>query len=425
MESSIVHSEEAVMVRALPNGLTVTLESLPHVRSVSAGVWIKTGSVNEPPNQGGISHFIEHLLFKGTSKRSARELVEAIECRGGQINAFTTRDYTCIYVKVLDDHWAAGIDVLCDIVKNSRLNDVEKERNVILEEIASIEDVPEELAHDLFAERMWPEHPLGRPIPGTAQCVQRLTYADLADYYHRWYHPGNLIISVAGHIDSEAVFDEVSAQFDNLPARSSGAPTTTPPEFSPGLETAIRDIGQSHVCFGFPGPTPHSEERYVYDILCSALGGGSTSRLFEKVREDEGLAYAIYSFHSAYHLAGMFGVYAAVAPENLDKTLELCANELRDFRDNPISESELQLNREQLKGGLLMALENTSSRSSRLAKNMIYHNRVVPVEELVDGIDRVTPEHVQALAQSIFQPEKLCLVVVGPHRGERLKTLAL
>ncbi len=425
MESSMVHSQETAVTRAFPNGLTVAVEPLPHVRSVSAGVWIKTGSVNEPQEQGGISHFLEHLLFKGTTRRSARELVEAIERHGGQINAFTSRDYTCIYVKVLDNHWVTGIDVLCDIINNSVLSDVEKERNVILEEIASIEDVPEELAHDILTEQMWPEHPLGRPIPGSSQCVQRLSRADLSDYYHRWYHPGNLIVAVAGHVEPEAVFEQVAAQFEDAPARPAAAPTTEAPKFSPGVEKAVRDISQSHFCFGFPGPTPLSEDRYVYDLLCSALGGGSTSRLFEKIREDEGLAYAIYAFHSAYYLAGMFGVYAAVAPENLDRTLELCASELRDFRDNPMTETELELNREQLKGGLLMALENTSSRSSRLAKSLIYHNRILSVDELVGAIDQVTSEQVQTLAQSIFRPEKLCMVVVGPHRGKSLAPLAL
>ena len=415
------YSQDTAIVHTFPNGLTLAMEFIPHVHSISAGVWIKTGSGNELPEHGGISHFIEHLLFKGTRNRSARDLVESIESKGGQINAFTTRDTTCLYVKVLESQWQVAVDVLADVVRNSLLCDVEKERNVILEEIASIEDVPEELAHDLFTERLWPGHPLGRPITGTTESVGRITEAELAAYYHTWYRPENIIFSMAGNFDPEQVYQRLAEDFEDAEAGEAPEDFTQPPRFTSGIQAAERDIGQSHVCFGFPGPTCTSSRRYVYDLLASALGGGSTSRLFEKVREDKGLAYAIYSFESAYLLSGMFGVYAAVAPENLETALGLCAQEMRDIRDNAMSEDELTLNREQLKGSMLMSLESTFNRMARLAKSLHYHGRIVPIQEILDNLEAITVSDVQALAQEIFRPDQCCMVVVGPHQQESLR----
>ncbi|MFP4174105.1 MAG: M16 family metallopeptidase [Candidatus Hydrogenedentota bacterium] len=419
------YSQESAIVRTLPNGLTLAMEFIPHVHSISAGVWIKTGSGNERPEQGGISHFIEHLLFKGTRNRSPRELVESIESKGGQINAFTTRDTTCLYVKVLENQWQVAVDVLADVVRNSLLCDVEKERNVILEEIASIEDVPEELAHDLFTERLWPGHPLGRPITGTAESVGRIRQEDLAAYYNTWYRPENIIFSMAGNFDPELVHQRLAQDFEDAEFQGANEGSTQPPRFTSGLEAAERDIGQSHVCFGFPGATSTSSRRYTYDLLASALGGGSTSRLFEKIREDEGLAYAIYSFESAYLLSGMFGVYAAVAPENLKTVLALCAREMRDIRDNAMPEEELTLNREQLKGGMLMSMESTFNRMARLAKSLQYHGRIVPLQEVLDNLEAITVNDVQTLAQEIFQPDQCCMVVVGPHQQDSLQPLPL
>lgn len=409
---------EAAVARKLANGVTITMERLSYLRSAAAGIWIKTGSANESEAHSGVSHFLEHLFFKGTAKRSARELVDAIESKGGQLNAFTSRDYTCIYVKTLDTHIDTGIEILADIVKNSQFCDLEKERNVVLEEIAAIEDVPEDFVHENLAKKFWPGHPLGRPVSGLAESVRRLSIDDIRAYYTAWYRPQNMYFSIAGNFDETTVLEQVRTEWGDL-APGVTAERCGPPSFGAGTENMKRDIGQSHVCLGFPGPVANDPRRYVYDFLSNTLGGGATSRLFEKIREDEGLAYSIYSFHAAHLSSGILGVYAAVAPQNLDKTLELIAHELRDLRENPLEATEFDANREQLKGGMLMALESTFVRMSRMAKSMMYFGRVIPVEEVIKSVDAVTPSDVQHLAQEILAAEKCALVTLGPANGKR------
>jgi predicted Zn-dependent peptidase len=401
------------IARKLENGLTITFEHLPYLHSATAGIWIKTGSANELEKQSGISHFLEHLFFKGTKTRSARQIIEPIESKGGHLNAFTSREYTCIYVKSLDKHLATGIEVLGDIIKNSTFADLEKERNVILEEIASIDDVPEDYCHDLLASRMWPDHPLGRPVSGSAESVSAMTQEDIRAYYKNWYRARNMHFSIAGNFDEAKVLDQLYQEFGEL-APSASRVHADAPTFASGLEVFERDIAQNHFCIGFPGPTVSEARRYTYDVLWSALGGGSTSRLFQRIREDEGLAYSIYTFHSAYFKAGMFGVYAAVAPESLEKTLDLSFEEIRKFRDKPITEEELQLNREHLKGSMLMSLESTFNRMSRMGKSMMYYKRLLSIEEIIAALDAVTINDVYELAQEIFRPEQATMVMLGP-----------
>ncbi len=410
-------TDDTVVVRKLANGVTVTIERLPHLHSAAAGVWVKTGSANEPDSQAGISHLLEHLFFKGTATRTARELVEVIERQGGQLNAFTSRDYTCVYVKTLDTHIGAGIEILADIIKNSLFCDLEKERNVVLEEIASIEDVPEDYVHERLARRLWPNHPLGRAVSGTVETVAALGLDDVRAYYDAWYRPQNLYFSIAGNFDQDTVLDQVRAEFSALPPGAT-VDRSGKPEFGRGVELIERNIAQNHLCIGFPGPAITDPRRYVYDVLSSTLGGGSTSRLFERIRENEGLAYAIYSFNAAHLASGMLGVYAAVAPENLAKTIELTFRELRNLRDAPMSDDELDINREQLKGGMLMALEHTSVRMARMARSMMYFGRLITVEEVVNEVDAVTAEGVQALAQDVFTPDTCAMVALGPCDGQ-------
>ena len=401
------------VIRILDNGLNLTCERLPHLRSAAIGLWIRTGSVNETAPQSGISHFLEHLFFKGTKTRTARDLVEAIERHGGQLNAFTSRDYTCVHAKTLDSHVATAIEILADIVKHSQFYDLEKERNVVLEEIASVEDVPEDLAHERLALKLWPDQSLGRPVSGTVETVSALSLEDIRAYYDAWYNPGNFYFSIAGNFDEDAVVEQVCREFgDWQPAPL--AEDNKPAIFGGGVENIEREIAQTHVCLGFPGPVATDPRRYVYDVLSSALGGGSTSRLFERIREDEGLAYTIYAYHSAHRAAGMLGIYAAVAPQNLSKAFDITFEELRKFRETPMSADELDINREQLKGGLLMALENTFVRMSRMAKSMMYFGRMVSVEEVIEAVDAVMAEDVRSLADDIFKPESCALVTVGP-----------
>lgn len=422
---STTYTPEAASTRILDNGLTVTLERLPHLHSFSAGVWIKSGSANERDREAGLAHFLEHLVFKGTTTRTAQQLMREIEGRGGQFNAFTSREYTCIYVKMLSEHVHVGLDILADVVKNATFHDLEKERNVILEEIASIEDTPDEYAHDLITLQHWPDHPLGRPVSGSHDSVSALGLEDVRAFHTRWYQPRNMVVSVAGRFDEEAV----GAQIENLFAdMTPGAEPASigPPEFLAGSRHVPRDIAQSHICCCFPGVPVSAHERYAAELLSSVLGGGSTSRLFERIREDEGLAYAIYSYQAAFLSAGVFGVYAAVAPQNLKQTLAITSAELRRMREEPVPESELALNREQIKGGLLMALENTFTRMSRMAKSMFYYGRILSVEELIAALESVTAEDIQEMAGRMFTPDKCALLVLGPAtRGHIEEGLSL
>jgi len=419
-----VYSNEAAAVHVLPNGLTVTLEQLPYLRSFSVGIWIRAGSGNESEPQNGISHFLEHLLFKGTLSRTARDLMDAIESKGGQLNAFTSRDYTCVYVRALDTQVETAITILADIIKHSTFNDLDKERNVVLEEITSGEDVPEEYVHDLFALQFWPDHPLGRPVAGTVETVSAMQLEHVRDYYSQWYRPRDMFFSIAGSFDADAVLDQVSREFGSI------VDLPTPPR--PGLPANAagvawheRDIAQNHLCFGFPSPALADPLRYRYDMLSNILGGGSTSRLFERIREDEGLAYAIYTFHSTYSNAGMIGVYAAVAPENLAMTCEISTQELRKLQDSRVEADEMESNREQLKGSMLMALESTFTRMSRLARTMMHYGRLVGVDEVVQAIDAVSPDDIQNVAQSIFVLDRASLSVLGPKAGTSFDGLKL
>lgn len=414
MTATSTHTELEPHLHVLPNGLTVAMEQLPYLHSATISVWIRTGSANEAKEHAGVSHFLEHLFFKGTESRTARELMEAIESRGGHMNAFTSREYTCLYVKCLKAHVAISIEVLGDIVKRSTFTDMDKERHVILEEIASAIDVPEDYAHDLLTERVWPGHALGRPIAGYHDTVSAISLEDVRAYMDTQYLPRNMVVAVAGNFDEGAVLKQLEDEFGPLAA---GAPENgfDSAEFSPGADWVDRPIAQNHVSFAFPALSITDERRYVYDLLSNVLGGGSTSRLFERIREDEGLAYSIYSFHQGYRKNGMLGVYAAIAPENFQKTVTLCSEELRKLRDGPVPADELAGNKEQLKGGLLLALESTFNRVGRMARSLMYFGRVLTVEEILESVDAVSTAQIQSLAQSLFTPDGYAMAVLGPR----------
>jgi predicted Zn-dependent peptidase len=418
------HSDEAVSLTTFDNGLTVAQEVLPYLRSATAGLWIAAGSAHEKPHETGLAHFLEHLFFKGTKTRTVRQIMEAIESRGGQINAFTSREYTCLYVKTLDNHIQTGIEILADVAKNALFADLEKERNVVLEEIASVEDTPDEHIHDLLTEYLWPNHALGRPVSGTQESVSQLFREHVQTFYDTWYKPGRMVFSIAGNFDREAVLSQVRAEFDGLIPGAAPAAAEAP-AFRGGVQTVDRDIAQAHVCLGFPAPDLRRPDRYVCDMVSNILGGGSTSRLFERIREDEGLAYSIYTFHSLYTRAGMLGVYAAVAPQSYQKTLDLTFEELRRLCAERISAEELEMNREQIKGNMLMALESTFTRMSRMAKCLMYYGRLIPVDEVIANVDAITPDDVQSFAQKTFTPENCALVTLGPTDGHAVESIPL
>lgn len=401
-------------VSKLDNGLTVVLEPLPHVRSLTAGVWVRTGSANESERLAGVSHFLEHLVFKGTESRSARDLMDAIESRGAHMNAFTSREFTCYYVKCLDEHLDVALDILADMVQRPVLNDFEKERAVILEEIASCMDVPEEYVHDLLTQQMWPDHPLGRPVPGSIESVSGIGVDDVHAYRRQWYEPRHIIVSIAGHIDEAHARDRVAHYFGEMTPRSNGEMNTAP-AFHAGVEACPMGIAQNHVALAFGSPSLLDERRHVADLLGNLLGGGSTSRLFERIREDEGLAYAVYSFHAPFATAGMLGVYAAVAPENLQKTLSITSDELRRLHREPVGDVELESNKEQLKGGLLLALEGTFNRMARLARSLIYFGEIKTIDEIIAEVDAVTSDDIQRLAVEVFHDNNAAVTILGPE----------
>lgn len=422
--TDIFKIEDTATVQKLSNGLTVAIERLPYLRSATAGIWVRAGSGDETAQQCGLAHFLEHLFFKGTTTRTTHQLMEAVEARGGHLNAFTSREYTCLYVKMLDKDIHIGIEILADLIKNSLFSELEKEKNVILEEIASIEDAPEDFVHDLLSENHWPNHPMGRPISGTIESVSGLVLEDVRKFYGDWYTPEEMIFAVAGNFDEQAVFDQVQREFEGL------KPSPTParhaaPAFNPGIFPVERDIAQAHVCLAFPAPTVLDEDRYACELVGSILGGGSTSWLFEKIREEEGLAYSIYTFNSFHRTAGMMGVYGAIAPENLPRVLELTYESLGRLRDEGVELAELEMNRQQIKGNMLMALESTSTRMSRMAKSLMYHGRVVPVDEIIQRLDAVTEQAVQRCAQEAFRQDRLNLTVLGPVNGHPLDGITL
>ncbi|MBI2425456.1 MAG: insulinase family protein [Candidatus Hydrogenedentes bacterium] len=408
------HSDHAIKLVTLENGMRVALERLPYLHSASMGVWIRVGSAHEQAAEAGIAHFLEHLFFKGTETRTTRQIMEAVESRGGQLNAFTSREYTCLYAKVLESHVAAGIEILADITCNSTFNDLEKERNVILEEIASVEDTPDEFVFDLLSTYHWPDHPLGRAVSGTQESVSALGLEDVRRFYRQWYVPENMIFAIAGNFDEDRVLEQVKEVFGGMPAGAVDGGGTCP-GFRPGAILAARDITQAHVTFAFPGPALGTPDRFICDLASNILGGGSTSRLFERIREDEGLAYAIYTFDSFYRHSGMMGIYAAVAPQNFNKTIDLTLEELKTFCETPVSEEELEMNREQLKGGMLMSLEGTFNRMSRMAKSLMYYGRVIPVDEVITRLDAVQPADIQNFARNTFTEATTALVVLGPE----------
>ncbi len=415
--SSVVDNKLEPQIHTMPNGLRVVAEHLPYVHSVSVGIWIKTGSANESAEVAGISHFLEHMLFKGTPTRTSRDLMEVIECRGGHMNAFTSKEYTCLYVKTLSQHLESGLDVLSDIIKNCIYSDLEKERNVILEEIASGIDVPDEHIHDMMAQQVWPTHPLGRPVAGSHETVSNTHLEHIKAYKEHWYCPENMLVSLVGQFDDQIIMAQLEGFFGDI-AESSIDHVWEAPQAQGGTVWEERDIAQNHLALSFPGTSVYGENRYHYDMLSSVFGGGSTSRLFDSIREEAGFAYSIYSYNSIYHQTGALGVYAAVAPENLRQALDLTRDEIKKLQDELVGDDELNSNREQLKGGLLLALEGTFNRMSRMARSMMFHNRIVTTNEILDKVDEVTAEDIQALAQQTFVEDTSAMAVLGPKAIE-------
>jgi predicted Zn-dependent peptidase len=411
-------SNSPIITDALDNGLRILTEQMTQVRSVSIGVWLTRGSRHETADRGGIAHFVEHMLFKGTGSRSAEDIAQAIDSIGGQLDAFTAKEYASYYIKVLDEHLPLAIDILADIVRNPAFapEDIEREKKVVIEEIKMVEDTPDDLVHELFTQGFWEDHPLGRPILGTRETVESFGADLLRTYFRQAYAPENLIVSAVGHLDHAHVRELVEQKFGDM-TRVGVHPGEAPPTVVPHVLIRNKDLEQSHICLGTSSYPQDHDDRYSSYVLNTLLGGSMSSRLFQNVREKRGLAYAVFSGLSAYRDAGSFTVYAGCANEAVGEVVDLIVEELRGVKQSEVPSAELQRAKDHLKGSLMLSLENTASRMSHLARQAIYFDRLVGLDETLDGVEKVTAADVQRVATDLFRNGSLSATVLGNVNG--------
>jgi predicted Zn-dependent peptidase len=403
-----------IVREVLDNGLRLITETMPHVRSVTIGVWLTRGSRHESDERSGIAHFVEHMLFKGSDTRTAEDIAQSIDSIGGQLDAFTAKEYASYYIKVLDEHLPLAVDLLADIVLRPAFarDEIEREKKVILEEIKMVEDTPDDLVHELFTQHFWEGHPLGRPILGSKETVEALTPDALREYFTGAYVGSNIIISAAGNIEHAHVRDLVSRTFGAVAA--TGEPLNgTVPAVMPQVITRSKDLEQSHVCLGTTCYPQRHDDRYVSYILNTVLGGSMSSRLFQNVREKRGLAYSVFSGISAYRDAGNLTIYAGCANDAVEEVVDLCIAELRTMKRDPVPDAELKRAKDHLKGSLMLSLENTASRMSHLARQEIYFERHFGLDETLAGVEAVTADDVQRVAQELFAGRASAATVVG------------
>jgi predicted Zn-dependent peptidase len=403
-----------VVREVLGNGLRLITETMPHVRSVTIGVWLTRGSRHESDERAGIAHFVEHMLFKGSDTRTAEDIAQAIDSIGGQLDAFTAKEYASYYIKVLDEHLPLAVDLLADIVLRPAFaaDEIEREKKVILEEIKMVEDTPDDLVHELFTQHFWEGHPLGRPILGSKETVESLTQDALREYFRGAYVGSNIIVSAAGNIDHATVRGLIEGAFGAVPG--TGEPLNgTPPATVPRVVTRTKELEQSHVCLGTSCYPQKHDDRYVSYILNTVLGGSMSSRLFQNVREKRGLAYSVFSGISSYRDAGNLTIYAGCANDAVDEVVDLCVAELRAMKQAPVPQSELRRAKDHLKGSLMLSLENTASRMSHLARQEIYFDRHFGLDETLAGVESVTADDVMRVANDLFSGGPLAATVVG------------
>ena len=391
---------------------------MTQVRSISIGVWLTRGSRHESAERGGIAHFVEHMLFKGTGTRSAEDIAQAIDSIGGQLDAFTAKEYASYYIKVLDEHLPLAIDILSDIVRNPAFgpDDIEREKKVVLEEIKMVEDTPDDLVHELFTQGFWENHPLGRPILGTKETVESFNAELLRDYFKNVYTAKNLIVSAVGNLEHDRVRQLVEERFGSL--IQPGEPALDQaPRVVPKILVRNKELEQSHLCLGVGSYPQNHDDRYSSYVLNTLLGGSMSSRLFQNVREKRGLAYAVFSGLSAYRDAGSFTVYAGCSNEAVGEVIDLIVEELRGVKQTAVPEAELQRSKDHLKGSLMLSLENTASRMSHLARQEIYFDRQFGLDETLQGIEQVTTRDVHRVATDLFQNGSLAATVLGNVNG--------
>ncbi|MBI9075157.1 MAG: insulinase family protein [Desulfatibacillum sp.] len=398
----------------LQNGIRIVTKTMPHVRSVSMGVWVNVGARDEPLENNGMCHFIEHMVFKGTKRRSAFQIAAEMDAIGGNTNAFTGMEDTCYHGKVLDTHLPKLTDILADIFLNSVFQPEEfvRERAVILQEIGMQDDSPDDRVHMMTSEALFGEHPLGRSVLGSPENLLNFEARGLQDYLKEWYQPGRIIISAAGHLDHDDFHAQVGQAFEQLEP-GPDLPSRTPPKPNPVLRFEYRDLEQVHMCLAAPGICSTDPRRFIYSLMNIILGGNMSSRLFQEVREKRGLAYSVYSFAPSFSDTGAMGVYAGVDPANVELTLDLIYKELNRLKDEMVSEQELQGAKEYVLGSVVMSSESTDNQMLRIAQNEINYGKYIPISESVKKIEAVTREQILELANELLEAP-LALAVLGP-----------
>ncbi len=407
---------QLVRKEILPSGLRVVTERMKHVRSVSIGVWVRTGSRHEPRRENGITHFLEHMVFKGTRNRSAEEIARAADSIGGHLDAFTAKECTSFSIKALDEHLTRAFDILADLVKNPvfQPEHIAKEQQVVQEEIKMVEDAPDDLVHEIFTESYWGNHPLGRPILGTRRTVDSFDRARLVSYFERHYIPSNMLVAAAGNLEHARVVDLAAKALGDGRRRGRGADGPAPTPHPHIRYRRKKQLEQVHICLGAPAYSQVHEKRFACYILNTVLGGGMSSRLFQNIREKRGLAYAVFSTLNAYRDAGYLSVYAGTATERARQVIQLIVEEFRQLKSKPIEKEDLGRAKDYLKGSLLLSLESTSSRMSSLARQEMYFGRSFSLDEIARKIDAVTDDDVIEVARDLLKPTRIGVTVLGP-----------
>ncbi|MFZ6017233.1 MAG: M16 family metallopeptidase [Nitrospirota bacterium] len=397
------------------------MESVKNMRSVALGIWVKVGSRNELPDRNGVSHFLEHMFFKGTKKRSARDIAVEIDSMGGDLNAFTSRESTTFYVKVLDEYAEKGIELLADVFLHSTFpeEDIEKEKRIIKEEIKMVEDTPDDYIHDLFNQTIWGQDGLGQPVLGRRETIKSFTRDDLVSHIRKYYGTRDTIISCAGNFESDHLLYMLNKNLGSL-RRGSEPEKGVMPDFNSKVEVFSKELSEAHICLGVKGLPQASEERYSLFLLSTILGAGVSSRLFQEIREKRGLAYSIYSFIASYFDTGVWGVYAGVSRKRVREVVELILKEMYGLKDT-LTEIELQRAKNQLKGNIILGLESSSSRMNNIARQEIYYGRYYSPEEIIKEVNSITLGRIRDLAERLTRKDMFSLAVYGPVHEKELK----
>jgi len=405
----------------LDNGIRILTKKMPHTRSVSMGVWVCVGARDENMDESGLSHFIEHMIFKGTRKRNAFQIAKEFDAIGGHTNAFTTMENTCYHAKVMDNHTATMVDILSDIFLNSVFDprEIERERPVILQEIGMVEDSPDEYVHVLSGRNLWGDNPLGRSILGRPENIVRFDTEIIKQFFHRLYQPDRIVISVAGNIDHDSFIDRVGPAFESI-RPGDGFPDRITPEGRSLVDVNYRKLEQVHICLSTRGLSISDQRRYTFSLLNTILGGNMSSRLFQEIREKRGLAYAVYSFISAHVDTGMFGVYLGVDPKRAGETIELVLNEIHKLKNKKVDSSELKGAKEYTKGSLLLSSESTDNQMVRTAQNEIHFGHDISLQHVLEKVESVTRDQILELAKYLFQSDQMVLTILGPVNEKKV-----